>query len=252
MSERQAPLYDAGGHWRRWEMESFDSAPSQAAEDTAQSDPQSDPHTDASAALPDPAEVLAEIERLREAARARGHAEGYAAGHAQGLETGLAEGRAQGLSEGKKAGHAEGRAEGLEAIRLEAEKIQQLTSACAQAIDHIEEETGEALVNLAVSIARQVLRNTLKAEPERILDVIREILQVDGSHQGILKLRVNPADLELVDQYLQQEGSVTHWRLQADMSIDRGGCVAETALGNIDATLQTRWQRVVSTLGVQA
>ncbi|NLC37416.1 MAG: flagellar assembly protein FliH, partial [Alcaligenaceae bacterium] len=66
-----------------------------------------------------------------------------------------------------------------------------------------------------------------------------------------LKLRVNPADLDLVDEYLQQSGSVTHWRLQADMSIDRGGCVAETALGNIDATLQTRWQRVVSTLGTQ-
>lgn len=247
MSERQAPLYDSGGHWRRWEMESFDADPSPAAPESTSGEDQAS----AAAPLPDPAEVLAEIERLRETARARGHAEGFTAGHAQGHEAGLAEGREQGMSEGREAGYAEGRAEGLEAIRLEAEKIGQLTQACAQAIENIEEETGEALVSLAVNIARQVLRNTLKAEPERILDVIREILQADGSHHGILKLRVNPADLELIDQYLQQEGSVTHWRLQADMSIDRGGCIAETALGNIDATLQTRWQRVVSTLGVQ-
>lgn len=248
MSDRQNPLYDSSGQWRRWELESFDTTPSAAASDT----PASEHQASADPALPDPSEVLAEIERLREAAKARGHAEGFAAGHAQGHEAGLAEGREQGLREGKEAGYDEGRAEGKEASRGEAEKIQRLAQACSQAIENIEAETGEALVNLAVNIARQVLRNTLKAEPERILDVIREVLQVDGSHQGILKLRLNPADLELVDQYLQQDGSVTYWRLQADMSIDRGGCIAETALGNIDATLQTRWQRVVSTLGAQS
>ena len=38
-------------------------------------------------------------------------------------------------------------------------------------------------------------------------------------------------------------------RLLADASIERGGCLAETVLGNIDATLQTRWERVTSALG---
>ena len=242
----QGSLYGSSGRWRRWELESFDTPASSEADAVAAAQAE-----EAAAALPDPAEVLAEIERLREAANVRGHAEGYAAGHSQGLEAGFAEGRVAGLEEGREAGLVEGRNEGLEAVRQEAEKIQALTLACAQAIEKIEEETGEALLNLAVNIARQVLRNTLKAEPERILDVVREILQVDGSHQGILKLRVNPADLDLIDEYLQKDGTVTHWRLQADMSIDRGGCIAETALGNIDATLQTRWQRVVSTLGVQ-
>lgn len=246
MSDQRDALYDSGGRWRRWELESFDTPaaspePPEAAEQAAQAD----------GALPDPEEVLAEIERLREAARQRGHAEGYAAGHAQGYEAGVAEGREAGLNEGRAAGLAEGREEGLEAIRQEAEKIQALAQSCAQSIANIEEETGEALLNLTVSIARQVLRNTLRTEPDRILDVIREILQVDGSQQGILKLRVNPADLELIDEYLQKDGTVAHWRLQADMSIDRGGCIAETALGNIDATLQTRWQRVISALGVE-
>lgn len=246
MSDQQDAIYDSGGRWRRWQLESFDEPQPSAAEAASAAQAEA-----AESALPDPQEVLAEIERLREAARQRGHAEGYAEGHAQGFEAGLNEGREAGLSEGREAGLAEGRAEGLDAIRQEAEKIQELAHACAQSIENIEEETGQALLNLTVSIARQVLRNTLKAEPERILDVIREILQVDGSQQGILKLRVNPADLELIDAYLQKDGTVSHWRLQADMSIDRGGCIAETALGNIDATLQTRWQRVVSSLGVQ-
>jgi len=245
MSDHLGSLYDSGGRWRRLELESFDSP----AEDPPSAD--ADASAEAAPALPDPAEVLAEIERLREAARTRGQAEGFAAGHTQGYEAGFAEGREAGFAEGREAGLAEGYAQGNEAARAEAEKIQALAEACARSIEELEESTGEALVNLAISIARQVLRQTLKTEPERILDVVREVLQVDGSQQGILKLRLNPADVELVDQYLKKDGTVTHWRLQADMSIDRGGCIAETALGNIDATLQTRWQRVISTLGAQ-
>ena len=248
MSDRHGSLYDAGGHWRRWEMESFDPAPAPAPSEPSATQPPAD----AGAALPDPAEVLAEIERLRETAKARGHAEGFAAGHAQGHEVGLREGREQGLREGRETGYAEGHAKGLEMARSEAERLRQLTQACAEAIGGIEAETGEALLSLALSVAQQVLRSTLKAEPERILDLIRDVVHVDGSQQGLLKLRLNPADLELVDQYLEQDATISQWRLQADMSIERGGCIAETALGNIDATLQTRWQRVTSTLGAQA
>src|SRR5690606_13665612 len=193
--------------------------------------------------------VLAEIERLREAAKARGHAEGYAIGHEQGLEAGLKEGREQGLREGLEAGHTEGYAQGQEAARMEVESLQRIAQAGAQAIEECGAATGEALLSLATSIAEQVLRSTLATEPERILDMIREVLQVDGGQQGLLKFRLNPQDVELVEQYLKDDGTVNRWRLQADPDIERGGCIAETALGTIDATLQTRWQRVVSAMG---
>src|SRR5690606_13340423 len=82
-----------------------------------------------------------------------------------------------------------------------------------------------------------------------ILDLVRDITHLDTSKEAILKLRVHPDDLDLVDQYLQHDIGVSHWRLLADASIERGGCLAETVLGNIDATLQTRWERVTSALG---
>lgn len=245
MSDEFDSLYDAGGRWRRWEMESFDPAP-------APPPPAAGPAAEAVAALPDPADVLAEIQRLREAAQNRGHAEGYAAGHAQGHEAGLREGREQGRREGHDAGYAAGHAEGLEMARQEAERLHQITQACAQSIGDIEAATGDALVALALSVAEQVLRSALNTEPERILDLIRDVVHVDGSHQGLLRLRLNPADVDMVERYLQQDATVAQWRLQADPAIERGGCVVETALGNIDATLQTRWQRVVSTLGGKA
>ena len=243
MSRGYDDLYDAGRRWRPWQLESFDEPEVDTSNDTAEV------HGDAGPALPDPEQVLAEIERLREAAKARGHAEGYAVGHEQGIEAGLKEGREQGLREGLEAGHAEGYAQGQEAARLEVETLQQIAQAGAHAIEHFEEATGEALLSLATSIAEQVLRSTLAAEPQRILDLIREVLHVDGGQQGLLKFRLNPQDVELVEQYLKEDGTLARWRIQADPDIERGGCIAETALGTIDATLQTRWQRVVSAMG---
>lgn len=251
MSEHPRSLYAAGGRWRRWELESFDTAGSVEPPASASSPAAADA-AEATVALPDPAEVLAEIEQLRRAATTRGHAEGYAAGHSQGHEAGRVEGHAQGLEEGRQAGYAEGHAEGLELARQQAERLQQLAQACSEAIQDIEADIGDALLSLAVSIAEQVLRSTLDTQPERIVDLVRDVMQVDGCQQGVLKLRLNPEDLDLVDQFLQQDSTVTQWRLQADPAIERGGCLAETALGNIDATLQTRWQRVVSALGKES
>lgn len=246
MSDHADSLYDTAGRWRPWEPQSFD-APAPEEPDHAEA-AQSE---DATPALPDPNELLAEIERLREAAKARGYAEGYAAGNRAGQETGLAAGHEQGLQEGRETGYAEGYTQGRDAAAAEVEKLDAVLQACADAIGALEAETGEALLGLALSIARQVLRSTLDAEPQRILDLIREVVHVDGGPQGLLKLRLNPADTELVDQYLREDGTVSRWSLHADDSIERGGCIVETALGSIDATLQTRWERVVSGLGTK-
>ena len=237
-------LYGSNGAWRRWEPASFDHP---EADDAAMASAPAE--SEASVALPDPDELLAEIERLREAARVRGQAEGYAEGHAAGLEAGHKEGHEQGLREGRETGYAEGFIQGSEAARQEVEQLDALLQSTAESIGRIEAETGEALLGLAMSIARQVLRSTLDAEPERILELVREVVHADGEPQGLVQLRLHPDDVALVEEYLQADGSVSRWTLHADENIERGGCIVTTALGSIDATLQTRWQRVVSGLG---
>ena len=244
MSDHDEPLYGRTGAWRRWEPTSFDN---QASGDAAASADVAE--NEAAVALPDPEELLAEIERLREAARVRGHAEGYAEGHTAGMDAGLKEGLEQGLREGRETGYAEGFAQGSEAARLEVERLDALLQSTAESVGRIEAETGEALLGLAMSIARQVLRSTLDAEPERILELVREVVHADGEPQGLVQLRLHPEDVSLVEEYLRADGSISRWTLHADESVERGGCIVTTALGSIDATLQTRWERVISGLG---
>jgi len=195
---------------------------------------------------PDPAQV-------REEARAQGYAHGLAQGREQGLkegrEAGRGEGEAVGREEGYRQGHEAGLAEGREQARREALYLHELAQHCAASLAELEENVGQALITLALDIARQVVRTTLAQQPEAIAAAVREVLQVDTSDGARLKLWVHPEDMELVRLHLADELAEGRWRIMADPALARGGCRAETAYGTIDATLQTRWRRVAASLG---
>lgn len=40
------------------------------------------------------------------------------------------------------------------------------------------------------------------------------------------------------------------WRIIEDPSITRGGCRIELGASEVDATLETRWRRVIEAIGV--
>jgi len=232
-----------GAAWRRWEMDSV--APRRAAP------------ADGPLEAPIADETRERIDRLsrqaREKASAEGHAQGYAQGHAKGLDEGRSAGRAEGLEAGRRegfdAGHAAGLEEGRARAAAEAAQLASLAQACAAALRDIEAQAGQALISLSVDIARQVLRTALEVDRDKILDTVRDILQLDIGHDALLRLRAHPDDVSLIQAYLDTDPAARHWRLQGDETIERGGCVAETSLGSIDATLQTRWERVVGALG---
>ncbi|HWK59890.1 MAG TPA: flagellar assembly protein FliH [Eoetvoesiella sp.] len=242
MSDRHAydPQPYAGTGWRRWEMSDFEAQRAREAEAARKN------------TLPD--DVITQLEQLGREIRAKaqeeGHKAGYAAGHKEGLAAGKAAGDAMGREEGRKAGFQAGHEEGWDLARKEAEQLNTLARSCAESILSMENEVGQALINLAINIAGQVIRSTLDAHPEKILDTVRDILHMESNSESLLRLRVHPDDLQLVREHLAEDPIAGKWRLVADETLARGGCIAETALGNIDATLQTRWQRITSTLGL--
>jgi len=229
--------------WQRWEMTRFD-APAR------QKIPEQMP--DASARM----RIEADLEHMQRQAQESGYAQGYAEGHAQGLVQGAREGHAEGLrqgqEEGLQAGFQAGLQDGQATAQQHAQQLQQLAQTCAHALHALEQEIGHALVRLATSIAERVLHSTLAVHPEKILDIVRDIVQMHGDSDAVLTLRVHPQDHDLVQQYLTQDGALRRWRLVADATLHAGGCQAETALGAVDATLQTRWRKVLGTLGIDA
>jgi len=242
MSDR--PSVDArrplprGADWRRWEMTSFDE-PEVAVEPE-------------SPAEPEPAGPS--LEEIIQAARDEAYREAYqlgqADGHKQGYMQGLTEGRQAGHAEGLAAGHAEGLVEGREQGRQEAAHLNALVSRVAEAMGSLEEQMGQSLITLALDIAAQVVRGELTEHPESMLHAVREVLHLNpAAPHGVMRLWVNPEDIDLVRLHLADELKDANWRVLADESIERGGCRAESPYGDIDATLNTRWRRVTASLG---
>ncbi|MFT0531453.1 flagellar assembly protein FliH [Castellaniella hirudinis] len=251
MSDKRAMDLHTRAHWQRWEMDSLETL--RARQRTAAQDSPQDPAQQAEA-LRRRAEALAQA---RKDAAAQGYQAGFEEGRAQGLAEGQTAGHAEGLAAGREAGqsqgHAEGLAQGLQEGRAQVQaqtaRLDALATACAQALNHLEEEVGQSLIQLATRIAEQVLRSQLREHPNHILDLVQDILQARPEPGTPLSLRLHPDDLDLVRTFLQKETDHAQYRLVADERLTRGGCIAETALGSVDATLETRWQRIVSALG---
>jgi len=212
---------------------------------------------DAPPAPPDVAPALCapDLATTREAARQAGFEDGWREGSEQGRAAGYAEGHAEGLAAGRDAGHAEGHAAGLAAgeavVREEAARLAALNDTLAQSLRALEADMGQALLALALAVAQKIVGDTLARTPEAVLDCVRDcinaVLRIEGDAAPVC-LWLHPDDLAIVNAHLGETLREHDWRVIADAALARGGCRVETALGEIDATLQTRWQQAVTQL----
>ncbi|MFW2276157.1 FliH/SctL family protein, partial [Burkholderia orbicola] len=86
-------------------------------------------------------------------------------------------------------------------------------------------------------------------DPAALVAAVRDVLAAEPALSGAPHLAVNPADLPVVEAYLQDDLDTLGWNVRTDASIERGGCRAHAATGEVDATLPTRWQRVAAAIG---
>ena len=141
-----------------------------------------------------------------------------------------------------------GRAEASRLALAEAARFTTLLDACSAAVNLLEQEVGTAVLDLALDVARQVLRSELAGNPEAILPAIREALDLAGNGAQA-QLLLHPGDVSFVKQHLHDLLNAGQWRVTEDPGVDPGGCRIITGSGSIDATIATRWQRVSGALG---
>jgi flagellar assembly protein FliH len=212
---RTAPKQSA---YQRWEMASFDPVT-----------------VDHSAA--DQAALEAHLRRVEEDAHAQGLAKGHVAGQALGYQAGFEQGHAKGIEEGRKVA--------LE----EAAKLAAIADQFKTALQAADAAIAETLASLAIDIAQQVVRQHLAHDPTALVAVAREVIATEPELQGAPTLIVNPADLPIVDAYLQEELGAAGWLVRPDPLVERGGAKAHAATGEVDSTNASRWERVAAALG---
>lgn len=147
------------------------------------------------------------------------------------------EGYQLGEAEGRRVGEAFSQQARALFLALEQEKLQQ------------DQALAEEVLQLALAIARQVVGASFRAHPELMLKTVQDALAHLPTLSGHPKLIVHPSDAAIVRDWLAHEHGHLNWRVSEDAAMQAGGFRIESAQGELDATLPTRWQEVVAALG---
>ena len=218
--------------YQRWEVAAFDEA-EQAAKRAAEAAAQAPAESPTEITEAAPQVVLPtadDIERMHIEA----HEQGYAAGHSEGYAAGL----------------STGHSEGLASAQASAAKIDALMDSLQQSLATLDQHVANQLLATAVEIAGQVLRQSLRVKPELLLPVVREAVATLYPHGGHPTLFAHPDDATLIRAHLGEQLAHSNWRIIDDATLSTGGCRVEVGASEVDATLETRWRRVIDAIGV--
>lgn len=177
------------------------------------------------AASEEPAAGLA-LERLLAERESRWRAEAEAArreAYQQGLEEGMRQAAAQWDA----------------ALQRLARSLEEIAGCKPRLRMEVERE----VVELALAVARRILRRELHVDPEAVLGLVKAAME-KASLREITQVRVHPAHAELVRAHLERIGAPEALEVRADASLEPGAVVLETARGLIDASIETQLEEI--------
>ncbi len=166
---------------------------------------------------------------------------------------------AQMLHTARQNGYQDGYRDGLAALEqfkqsFAAQMTSQiglLTASYGQELDGLAQDMARALAVSATHLARQIVRAELSSRPELVATVAQEALDTLLMSARQVTVRVHPDDHPLVAQGATEALAERGARLVADATIARGGCLVESDIGVVDASVAARWRRAVALLGCE-
>ncbi len=105
----------------------------------------------------------------------------------------------------------------------------------------------EALVKLALSCAEKIINREISLDESVIVDTVNEVLR-EGQIQGETTLYLNREDFALIDvlkpEILADFPNLTNLKIEISEAVDRGGCILESPMGRIDASLRSKFEEL--------
>ncbi|WP_229507728.1 flagellar assembly protein FliH [Massilia sp. Dwa41.01b] len=148
-----------------------------------------------------------------------------------------------------RAGHAEAYEAGRVAAAEELGALRAIAATFSAAVAQADETIASDVLDLALHLARSMVRSAFTVRPELVIPIVREAIDYLPVLQQPAILALNPDDIDIVRAALADELDKGGWRVVADPQIGRGGCKVDTASNQIDAQAASRWARLTQALG---
>jgi flagellar assembly protein FliH len=212
--------------YQRWEMASFDE----------QGRGVDVPEIELEEAIPVPLVTEEELAAIR----AQAHEEAYAAGLKQGHDAGYAAGARSAFEAG------------MQDNTVVLQQLREIAVSFATEVAASGEAIAPQLLDLALDIAKAMLKTALPIRPELVLPIVSATMHALPGLQLPATLSLHPDDAELVRQHMGEDLSANGWLIAANEEIERGSCRVDNAVNLIDGSNATRWRRIAASLSQES
>ncbi len=134
-------------------------------------------------------------------------------------------------------------------IRNARQESQQIIAQAGKTKMQILKAAESDMMRLVMAIARKVIGGEMETNPQVIINVIDQALTYLDQTENI-SVHINPREvLQVLDavntsQFTDKNNKVVDFEVQADKRVSAGGCIIEGEEGQIDATIETRMNRI--------
>lgn len=166
------------------------------------------------------------------------------------------------VKDARQAGYQDGYRDGLAALEsykqtqsaqmaaFMSDQVGNLVSDLHQRLELLEAQLSGRIAGVALELARQVVRSEISMRPELVVTVAEDALGTLLSSARDVVLRLNPDDLALAHGSLEEQLRARGARVMGDPHVAQGGCVVESDIAVVDASVDARWQRAAAAMGI--
>lgn len=166
------------------------------------------------------------------------------------------------VRDARQAGYQDGYRDGLSALEsykqtqaaqmaaFMSDQVGALVNDLHGRLESLEQQLSGRIAGVALELARQVVRSEITLRPELVLTVAEDAMSTLLSTARQIVLRLNPEDHALAHDALQEQLQARGARMVADPHISQGGCMVESDIAVVDASVEARWHKVAAAMGV--
>ncbi len=136
-------------------------------------------------------------------------------------------------------------------LKEQISRLEQLFKNFSEEIENLGKTIESVVISLAIEIAKKIVKKEIEKDEDFVIGQVKDaIKRVIGVER--IKLRINPEDEKLIKELkpelLQIADSTRDIIVEPDPSIERGGCIIESELGNVDARISTQFSLIENSL----
>ncbi|MDD5529863.1 MAG: FliH/SctL family protein [bacterium] len=153
--------------------------------------------------------------------------------------------------EGFKDGIIKGTEKGLTMAKNELqntkEKLEFLVHSFLEEKEKLLKSSEITVFKLVKEIAKKVIEIEISENSKVIVDTVSDAIKRIREEERVI-IKVNPVDFDIIkskeSEWLASLPYVSKFQIIADENISRGGCLIETSVGKIDATIESKLKKL--------